>query len=266
MIIIPLSAAASHSDRRRRSHPDCRAIHALRRLVHLLSGLLREPRRDVPTTVRGLRHEEAHRRLHLRSRRLHLRRLSEYPRGYGALLCLRRRNSNRRNDSDERWPDLRRLSDDTHSDRIADSAPKRGRRSTSYFLTHPIYDDASIPTGRQEPSAEPVHDGSVLEAHREREKLNEFPHFDPKPVVKLFTPDGAATWLLTDIRPGRREIAFGLCDMGFGEPELGSVDLHELSALRGKLGLPIERDRHFGAHKTLGEYASDAFEHGRIQA
>jgi len=29
----------------------------------------------------------------------------------------------------------------------------------------------------------------------------ENPDFDPAPVVKLFTPDGGATWLLTELDP-----------------------------------------------------------------
>ena len=64
------------------------------------------------------------------------------------------------------------------------------------------------------------------------EKLQEFPHFESTPVVKLFTPDGAATWLLCDISPRDLDIAFGLCDLGYGEPECGRVSLRELSALR----------------------------------
>ena len=35
--------------------------------------------------------------------------------------------------------------------------------------------------------------------------------FDPLPVVKLFTPDAGATWLLTEIDPEAPDIAFGLC-------------------------------------------------------
>jgi Protein of unknown function (DUF2958) len=34
---------------------------------------------------------------------------------------------------------------------------------------------------------------------------------DPIPVVKLFTPDANATWLLTELDPERPTIAFGLC-------------------------------------------------------
>jgi Protein of unknown function (DUF2958) len=62
---------------------------------------------------------------------------------------------------------------------------------------------------------------------------------------------------LTDILPDDLECAFGLCDLGFGSPELGSVSLTELSDLRGKLGLPIERDRRFKAAKSCGAYLED---------
>ena len=43
---------------------------------------------------------------------------------------------------------------------------------------------------------------------------------DFKPVVKLFTPDAQCTWLLTEIDPDDG-LAFGLCDLGMSEPELG---------------------------------------------
>ena len=46
-------------------------------------------------------------------------------------------------------------------------------------------------------------------------------NFDPPPVVKLFTPDASATWLLTEIDPDDHDHAFGLCDLGQGFPELG---------------------------------------------
>ena len=81
---------------------------------------------------------------------------------------------------------------------------------------------------------------------------------DHMPVVKLFTPDAQCTWLLTEIDPGQPDIAFGLCDLGIGSPELGYVSLTELAALRGRMGLPVERDRHFEADKPISEYAREA--------
>ena len=86
---------------------------------------------------------------------------------------------------------------------------------------------------------------------------------DFKPVVKLFTPDAQCTWLLTEIDEGT-DLAFGLCDLGLGCPELGYVSLLELATVRGKLGLPIERDLHFEADKPISAYADEARSRGHI--
>lgn len=51
---------------------------------------------------------------------------------------------------------------------------------------------------------------------------------DLLPVVRLITPDAACTWLLTELDPDCPDIAFGLCDLGMGCPELGSVCVSEL--------------------------------------
>ncbi|XQM33789.1 hypothetical protein DFLDMN_000599 [Cupriavidus sp. H19C3] len=96
-----------------------------------------------------------------------------------------------------------------------------------------------------------------------RESLDN-PDFDPAPVVKLFTPDAGATWLLTEIDPDDHDHAFNLCDLGLGMPELGWVSLQELATVRGRLGLPIERDLHFRAEKRLSAYARDARRAGQI--
>jgi len=89
-------------------------------------------------------------------------------------------------------------------------------------------------------------------------------NFDPAPVVKLFTPDAGATWLLTEIDPDDHDHAFGLCDLGLGYPELGWVSLAEIATVRGRFGLPIERDLHFEAQKRLSTYAREARLAGRI--
>ena len=88
---------------------------------------------------------------------------------------------------------------------------------------------------------------------------------DFKPVVKLFTPDAQCTWLLTELDPDGG-LAFGLCDLGVGEPELGYVSLVELQSARGRLGLGIERDLHFEADKTISAYADEARIQRRIVA
>ena len=101
--------------------------------------------------------------------------------------------------------------------------------------------------------------------HQQRDKAGE-PEPDFQPVMKLFTPDAGCTWLLTEIDPEDPDIAFGLCDLGLGYPELGSVSLSELEAVRGKLNLPVERDLYFTATKTLSAHADEARAHGAIKA
>jgi hypothetical protein len=84
------------------------------------------------------------------------------------------------------------------------------------------------------------------------------PNVDFKPVVKLFCPWGGATWLLTELDPEDNDIAFGLCDLGMGCPELGTVRLSELESIRGPDGLRIERDLYFKPNKTISAYADEA--------
>lgn len=89
---------------------------------------------------------------------------------------------------------------------------------------------------------------------------------DPPPLVKLFTPDAGATWLLTELDPEEPDIAFGLCDHGVGCPELGTVRLSEIAEVRGAIGLPVERDLFFEANRTLSRYTADAVALGGIRA
>lgn len=106
----------------------------------------------------------------------------------------------------------------------------------------------------------------LLANGRQQQPLRGTAHeIDFAPVVKLFTPDAGATWLLTEIDPDDPDVAFGLCDLGLGCPEIGNVSLSELSALRGQLGLPVERDLYFSADKPLSEYADEARRLGRIR-
>ena len=87
---------------------------------------------------------------------------------------------------------------------------------------------------------------------------------DFRPVVKLFNPVGAATWLLTEIDPDDETVAWGLCDLGMGFPEFGTVSLTELSEYRGRLGLGIERDRYFEARGPISAYITAASKAERI--
>ena len=87
---------------------------------------------------------------------------------------------------------------------------------------------------------------------------------DPFPVVKLYTLDAGAVWLLTELgADGDR--AYGLCDAGIGvPPELGHVSLAALAALRGPRGMAVVADPHFTARQSLSAYAAEAARDGSI--
>jgi len=88
---------------------------------------------------------------------------------------------------------------------------------------------------------------------------------DPVPVVRLFNPCGAATWLATELDEDG-DTLFGLADLGFGCPELGSFSLSEIASVRLPFGLRIERDIAFKGHFPLSAYAEAARTAGSIMA
>lgn len=73
---------------------------------------------------------------------------------------------------------------------------------------------------------------------------------DPAPLVKLFSPLSAATWLATELADDG-DTLFGLADLGFGCPELGSFSLSEIAAVRLPFGLRIECDEAFRSEFAL---------------
>lgn len=87
---------------------------------------------------------------------------------------------------------------------------------------------------------------------------------DVEPVVKLFTPDAHATWLLSELDPKDPDLAFGLCDLGLGFPELGDVRMSQIAGVRGALGLLVERDLYWTAKGPLSAYAEAARAEQRI--
>jgi hypothetical protein len=78
------------------------------------------------------------------------------------------------------------------------------------------------------------------------------------PVVKLHIPESGMTWLLTELYPDDPDVAFGLCNLGFGFPELGDVRISELESVRALNGTLVQHDPEFSAAKTLAEYAKRA--------
>jgi hypothetical protein len=86
---------------------------------------------------------------------------------------------------------------------------------------------------------------------------------DHAPIVKFFNPVGVATWLATELDEDNDSL-FGLADLGFGCPELGSFSLREMASVRLPFGLGIERDLYFEAAFPLSVYAEAARKAGRI--
>jgi len=87
--------------------------------------------------------------------------------------------------------------------------------------------------------------------------------FDPVPLVKLFNPLGAATWLATELDEDC-DTLFGLADLGFGCPELGCFSLAEISAVRLPFGLRIEHDLLFETRFSLSVWSEWARRAGSI--
>ena len=87
---------------------------------------------------------------------------------------------------------------------------------------------------------------------------------DSFPIVKLFTLDAHATWLLTELNPDDGDTAFGLIDLGIGAPELGHVRLSVLEGIRGPQNLAVVRDLHFTPKRRLSEYVRLARTDGSI--
>lgn len=87
---------------------------------------------------------------------------------------------------------------------------------------------------------------------------------DPFPVVKLYTPDAGAVWLLTEMdEDGDR--AYGICDAGLGQPELGHVSIAALERMRGPRGLAVAADPHFKPRQPLTVYFAQALKDGSVR-
>ena len=83
-----------------------------------------------------------------------------------------------------------------------------------------------------------IHDREVLKAIKKLPPLMSTDEWErDRTAVKLFDAYGSAFWVLWEFDP-ESGIAFGLCDLGMGYPEIGSVLLAEIQ----ELGPRIERD------------------------
>jgi len=118
--------------------------------------------------------------------------------------------------------------------------PRRAASGASCVLAIPV-----SPTGRGAAAAAPCTEANMellTQDQRERMRANGVANAhhiardgnteDFLPVVKLFCPWGEPIWLLTELDPEDPDMAFGLCDLGMGFPELGTVRVSENAAVR----------------------------------
>ena len=101
-------------------------------------------------------------------------------------------------------------------------------------------------------------------AQRQRLIGNGTDDADHAPEVKWFQPGGPAVWLVSALNPENPDIAFCLADLGMGCPELGTVLISEIEAVRNRFGPVIERDPHFRGQHPIGVYADAAYAAGQI--
>lgn len=87
--------------------------------------------------------------------------------------------------------------------------------------------------------------------------------FDPLPILKFFNPLGAGTWLAPELYPDD-DTLFGLADLGFGCPEMGTFSLMDIRSVRLPFGMGIERDIAFSTAHPLSLWADTARRAGSI--
>ena len=82
---------------------------------------------------------------------------------------------------------------------------------------------------------------------------------DHAPVVKLHSKYGKAVWLLSEL-DAANNIAFGLCDLGQGKPDLSYVSITDLESIKhARLKVPmVEIDPVFDGKYPLSVYLEAA--------
>ncbi|WP_255717390.1 DUF2958 domain-containing protein [Dyadobacter fanqingshengii] len=88
---------------------------------------------------------------------------------------------------------------------------------------------------------------------------------DHAPVVKLHSKYGKAIWLLSEL-DATNNIAFGLCDLGQGKPELSYVSITDLESIKhARLRVPmVEIDPAFDGKYPMSVYLEAAKANKRV--
>lgn len=91
------------------------------------------------------------------------------------------------------------------------------------------------------------------------------PDSDHKPVVRLFMNNTSCTWLISEMYSDQPGLAFGLCDLGSGCPELGYCFLPEIQEAENlDKGIKLVCDETFIGNFSMLAYVSAARKHQRI--
>ncbi|MCF0052860.1 DUF2958 domain-containing protein [Dyadobacter sp. LJ53] len=88
---------------------------------------------------------------------------------------------------------------------------------------------------------------------------------DHAPVVKLHSKYGKAIWLLSEL-DAANNIAFGLCDLAQGKPELSYVSITDLESIKhARLKVPmVEIDPAFDGKYPMSIYLEAAKVNKRV--
>lgn len=88
---------------------------------------------------------------------------------------------------------------------------------------------------------------------------------DHAPVVMLTLPFSSCVWLLSELDPDNPDIAFGLCDLGMGFPELGSVSIREIQSVKHPVfKTTVCNNPLFKANYPMSAYAAAARDQQQI--
>lgn len=87
---------------------------------------------------------------------------------------------------------------------------------------------------------------------------------DHWPVVKLCNCRSRSFWLLTEIDPTYQDDAFGLCDLGYGLPELGYFTISDLESINLGINSKVRRDNRFVPQFPMSVYALAAKRKGGV--
>ena len=106
----------------------------------------------------------------------------------------------------------------------------------------------------------------LLEAGRRQKEADARGEACKLPVLTYVVLGGVGRWLLAAVSPDDPDIAFGLCHLSGGLPELGYIRLSEMAQLRNAHGIAPFEDSMFKQADRLDvtEYADMARITGQI--